>query len=711
MKNKKWTFRLLTLMLSMAFIFSVVGVNTFLTISADGPSTVSIGGLTLTANDGSALVDGTDYQTVTETYATFNSSGAAANQSITMITIKTSQPITVSGSSSTHGIRIAAGVHADLTLNGVTITAPFPMDIQTNINGTAAGTAATRGNQILEANRTSLYLTLADGSENTLSAPKNNAYSFPAIHCGEGSVLVIDDALRNATASGEAIEPDHGRMPSDCTLANGKEVKKGAPSWEMDSANPGKLTANGGHWCSAIGSFFNEDSGKMTFNGGVIVANACGTGNAAVNAGAAIGGGKAGGVGCKEEGGGITINGGQITAQASYHGAGIGAGWYNATGTTLATNTIRAKNSGTAYQPVPGDITVNGGYTVSYGAEHGNALGGACGSGNNVGHGGSSTPHEIVINGGTLIPKSTAATSTYDVGATGANVIVTGGSFPLQKNSTGSVDGLSIKGAGVYSADGSSLTMVKIDVSAMEGIEVGYKINSFDVLVDNKPLEVPYGLADRVDSEKTLYFWLPSSAKGKSVTIENVTLRDDEGKIIKAGYPFSLPEVGGKDDVTKRWVIFKVDTEKFSEELNKLLYKRYDGLGWDYGILSNEIVAQNIEIPELPGAFITKAEELAYSAVRTTDWSGNPTTDESSSGQISTTGTYRITVNYNEFINDPKVSNSFWGHQTTLESIISPADSRITNLKGTSDYQEGTTEDGKKKYKTLTLTADVLPAE
>ncbi len=149
MKNKKWTFRLLTLMLSMAFIFSVVGVNTFLTISADGPSTVSIGGLTLTANDGSALVDGTDYQTVTETYATFNSSGAAANQSITMITIKTSQPITVSGSSSTHGIRIAAGVHADLTLNGVTITAPFPMDIQTNINGTAAGTAATRGNQIL----------------------------------------------------------------------------------------------------------------------------------------------------------------------------------------------------------------------------------------------------------------------------------------------------------------------------------------------------------------------------------------------------------------------------------------------------------------------------------------------------------------------------------------------------------------------------------
>lgn len=57
MKNKKWTFRLLTLMLSMAFIFSVVGVNTFLTISADGSSTVSIGGLTLTANDGSALVD------------------------------------------------------------------------------------------------------------------------------------------------------------------------------------------------------------------------------------------------------------------------------------------------------------------------------------------------------------------------------------------------------------------------------------------------------------------------------------------------------------------------------------------------------------------------------------------------------------------------------------------------------------------------------
>ena len=87
-----------------------------------------------------------------------------------MVVVKTDTPLTISGSSSTHGVRVAPGVHADVTFSGVTITAPLPLDVATNLYGTASGSAATDGAQIQ--NKTSLHLTLADGSVNTLTAAR-----------------------------------------------------------------------------------------------------------------------------------------------------------------------------------------------------------------------------------------------------------------------------------------------------------------------------------------------------------------------------------------------------------------------------------------------------------------------------------------------------------------------------------------------------------
>ncbi len=681
----------------------------------EGSVTVTIGGLTLTSMDGNPLVEGTDYTEISQTLKSFDTSGSLSKSvAIKMIGINTSRRISISGTSTTHGIRIMPGVKADVILDGVTINTPAPFDVATNMYGTASGAKATKGTDIID--RTTLYLTIADGSVNELTA--NTAYSFAGLHCGEGSELVIDDGVRNRTNDGKEIVPLQGRIPFDLTLENGTVLKKDDPSWKMDSDNPGSLVVNGGMFSAAIGGENAEESGKMTINGGTITAtpysyNVSISGIA--SAGTGIGGGCNGGVGFKSQNSGLTINGGNIKAYGSYHGAAIGAGYGNSTATkntsanglTLVSTNRGRRDSTYTTSPIPGDITINGGYTEAFGGTHGNAFGGACVSATNAGH-------TIEINGGTLKPVSYKTTTSYNVGAFGGTVVVTGGSFPIESQSSGGYKGLSFEGTGVYAADRKTeLTMVTIAIGSMEGVKEGYRINSFTVMVDGKPLSdadgnfIDYGLANKVDNTQTLYFWLPASAVGKSVTISNVSLMDDDGNIIKADYPFSLPEVGTGDNTTKRWVTFKVDTSKFDEELMGYLYKKYDGLGWDPEILADSIISQNIEVPEPAGETISEKDQLDFTSVRVKDWFGNATSDSSTSGEISTTGTYTITINYNEFVKDGSdFANSFWGHQTTLESIISPAESRIINLSAESTWQD----DDHTKFATITLNADVLPA-
>ncbi len=201
-------------------------------------------GLTITADDGQPLVEGVDYELTADT---------ATNTGGKLVVLKTERAVTVTGTSKdNYGLQVAAGVHASITFNNVTIKAPIPFDIVTNLNGTADGTPATRGYEILPEKRTSVHLTLADGSVNTLTVTPANT-ERPALRCGEGSVLVIDDSVWNQTAAGEAITPEQGRVPYDCTLKNGTELKQGDPLWKMDSETPGALTVNGGYCSAGIG--------------------------------------------------------------------------------------------------------------------------------------------------------------------------------------------------------------------------------------------------------------------------------------------------------------------------------------------------------------------------------------------------------------------------------------------------------------------------
>ena len=644
---------------SMLFVYAGIGAGR-IKVYADDSATVTFNGLTITADDGNTLSYGTAAGAEYDVYTTSN-----------IIYIQTERPLTVSGSTTTTALAIVSGKHANLTFNGVSInyaSAP-PVNVLPNASATA------------DAQRTSLHLTLADGSTNSINT---TGASFSGIHVPYGSILTIDDSVKN-----------WGDVEGGRIVGEKDENGIAKPSWLMDSANPGALSAIGGQDGACIGGNNGENSGRIIINGGKITVNSYTNGTSS-SSGAGIGGGNTGGAGCLLDGGGIIINGGNIDATASYHGAGIGTGW-------------NCKTAGVGHNgKVTGDITVNGGYIVTKGMGHGNALGGACNAQelNNVGHGNASTAHQIVITGGTLIPNRNSTESwTYQLGAAGGDIIVLGGSFPLNDRSTTS--GYDITGAKIQSSDGSALTMVKIMIGAMEGVAVGDRIYNFTVTVDGKPLNVDYGLANKVTDDKTLYFWIPESAKGHSVSISNVTLMKNDGTLIKAEYPFSLPEVGTGDGVTKRWVTFDVDTTEFSEKLKGYLYKKYDGLGWDQDILAEEIVAQEIVLPEPAGKKVDDAEALEFTSVRVKDWFGNATSDESTTGEISTTGTYTITANYNKFKNDPDFSQSFWGHQTTLESIISPATSRIVNLKAESTWQD----DDHSKFATITLTADVLPGK
>ena len=658
-------------------------------------------GLTITADDGQPLVEGVDYELTADT---------ATNTGGKLVVLKTERAVTVTGTSKdNYGLQVAAGVHASITFNNVTIEAPIPFDIVTNLNGTADGTPATRGYEILPEKRTSVHLTLADGSVNTLTVTPANT-ERPALRCGEGSVLVIDDSVWNQTAAGEAITPEQGRVPYDCTLKNGTELKQGDPLWKMDSETPGALTVNGGYCSAGIGGGYREDSGKMTIEGGCLEVYATNPGNAYRNfsLGAGIGGGTGGGTGCTLEGSGLTINGGDIKAYGSYHGAGIGTGCVNGDGIHVHASALPGAISsrlgtcslGHANEaPIPGDITINGGYSTAYGYTHGNAFGGGCLSAVNTGHGDATTPHEIKITGGTLKPVSLRTGNSYDVGALGGNVIVTGGSFPVGKYS-GGVDGLSFQGASVESASGEKLTMVEIDLRDYTEL-LGGKVISYEVSIGGTPLEPEYGLANIIDTDGKLYFWLPKSAVGQSVEISGLKVLNTNGEEQDGEYPFVVPEVGNGNITAKRYVTFEVDENQFSEELRGQLNKRYDGIAIEWDKLTQEIAAQGIEVTKPDNEVLDEADKMTPEARRYLDKDGQPTGEMSNTAPFKNAGSYELTINSSQFANEPGFSNTFWGHRARLEAQIEAAASRVTEF--------GYSVTGATQTETLTLTANVKP--
>lgn len=379
--------------------------------------------------------------------------------------IQTSTPLTISTTAQvSENIEIDAGVKADLTLDGVDIATPSdgttsPINMVTNVTDTADKKRATHANDILRP--TMLHLTLADKSDNRLACLNraSGGAGSPGIRCGWGSVLVIDDEIRNLDSDNNIVMPENGMVAKAVTLANGTHLEAGAPLALMDSKNPGSLTVDAGGNSAAIGSGPEENAGKLIFQGGNIYANGCNQGigdNYSPDTGAAIGGGNGG------SGTVMIFNGGNIIATASYHGAAIGSGWgwWKRGGDTAAKPDAIAiptyssvpkvgeydgytfwNSTAGKFDTVAGDIYINGGYIEAKGAEHGNGFGSAC-----LYTTSSNRNHVIRVTGGTLLPSSTNVNK--DMGGNNGYVVITGGSVSLTKKSDGKPDESKFQGIG-----------------------------------------------------------------------------------------------------------------------------------------------------------------------------------------------------------------------------------------------------------------------
>lgn len=592
----------------------------------------------------------------------------------TILHIKSSTPLTVkmaAGETTTaQTIQIDAGVKADLTLAGVTISTSTtaPINMITNSMDTESGTKATNADQIR--NKTMLHLTLADGSVNTLSntLTGNGAAGSPAIRCGWGSVLVIDDEIRNLDQSNNIVMPENGMVGADVTLIGGQTLKKGDPLSDMDSANPGKLIAQGGAHSSGIGSGPKENAGKLVFNGGVIESTASNTANADYNTGAGIGAG---------DGGSGTImifNGGNITAQASYHGAGIGCGWgWTNPGAIEKPDAIvipsGAANSngysfwdGTHFDNVAGDIYINGGYIISRGASHGNAFGEACG-----GSVTSNRNHIIRVTGGTLLPSSVSGR--YDIGGKNGYTIVTGGSVKLSGD--GKFEGL---GGTAYNTQGietwgdvedlggnlpniDKVSMIKVDLSPDIGA-VDYKITSWKLLVNGE--ERAYGAPSYLD-QGLLYLWLSSEDAGSPIEVQ-LHYEDENGKDIEVEPIETRP---GQGTTAKRWIKFKIEEDKFPEGLKK----PYDGLP----LKKWSLTANPVEVATSTATRKLDNDDYVTITYQTYNEDGSLSASSVPSSEMPTdTGKMHFTMQSTQYANDPVVSSAYWGHETEGDCEITP---------------------------------------
>ena len=526
-------------------------------------------------------------------------------------------------------IEVDAGTKADLTFCGVRIETGgtySPMTLFTNVKGTASGARATRGDQIVD--KTEVHLTLAPYSDNILRQRVKSTVGSgaPALRCGEGNVLVIDDAVRNEDAAGNMITPEGGVVPADATLSNGAKVKAGDPLSVLEQQGPdvdgipaiGRLRLEGGYHGAALGGDYYESSGTIIINGGLVDAHAAAIdGDTGDNAkypilkvsytgstkdrrilgshgGAAIGGGVSG------SGTLTVINGGRVIAQSSFHGAGIGAGigYKKLNGPAVKSDALNSPstpvtvNGDTYMATVGGDIRINGGYVEAKGGGHGNAIGASC-----MLNQSSNTDHIIKVTGGTLdmeSPSLAAGSSgakgtTYDIGGKGGHVIITGGSVKV--NGTSKFQGYD---------GGSGLAYNTHDVDEWDDIEKNHPdtadllpasdqvfmltcdlkggpdgvtdngIVSFKLRLGDEPY--PYGAPAEFNDGK-LYLWLPKWVKTQQKEVAIDLVVDKDGEAVDLG-TFYIPGdklSGGK---VKRYRTFA-----FPEDYT--LAKDYDGLPYN----------------------------------------------------------------------------------------------------------------------------------
>ncbi len=630
-------------------------------------------------------------------------SGGVLSQAMDYLSIKTSTPLTIStNGTSSAGIIINAGVHADLTFDNVNITAVVPVNIVTNNKGMnswgrpldANGNYVDAdGNGIYDylEDPTSLHLTLADGSVNTLRT--TNWAHCPGIRCGEGSKLTIDDGRRNIDTDGVFVAPEQGRISRDAVLQDGTVVKEGDRLTLLDSEKPGTLYVYGGPRAAAIGGGGLETSGDMTFNGGNIIVRPYGENDSPNGAGAGIGGGHAG---CGTT---FTFNGGSIDSIAAYHSAGIGGGCtYGggmSTGGQITYALTDAYLSEFPLHTVAGDITINGGYLKSQGRTHGNAFGQACGGNNNG--------KTITITGGTLLPSSYSGW--YDIGGAGGDVIVTGGSVRLTDGSAAKFQ----SNGGVAWGDLDKtikVFMTTINMSAYK--KPNMLVDGMKITVNGIPSE--YGMPSFTDESGNLYFWLPNDGTAPEVRVD-LDLKDKETGDAVVTEPFFITNAT-QGAVLKQYVVFSIDESLITDE--NRLRKKYDGLAFSDAqqeAFLTAVVKDGIAVTAPAGQLLTNINQMSIQSQRL---NANLEVDDNesiTSGTNANVGKYQLTITSDQYANTAGFKDAFWGHRCYYKyAEITPAESKtIVSAAPVSDDVEATgTYDADTA---MQLTAYVSPAD
>ncbi len=640
--------------------------------------------------------------------------GSAASVTVPSLVIKNDCTISIKNTagaqtSVTTGIVVEAGVKADIVFEGVNIKGPFPFNIVTNSTQDAYATVERDADEITD--KTTVHITLADGTVNYLynsyydydsrtntAAGQPVAGQFSGLRCGEGSVLTIDDSVRNVDINGNPITPEQGKIPAgtqyrgndgEIHTADGKDTNDSLSN--LESKNKGALYAYGGVRAAAIGGGPLEDSGYMTFNGGDIVAWANGYGStegSANGAACGIGGGHAGGS-TK-----TTFNGGTVNARASYHGAAIGGGCtYNGGMSTSAlTYPMRdALLTRHANNTIAGDITINGGFVRALGAWHSNAFGQGC-AGNNNGK-------TILITGGTLLPTSSANTAYLDIGGNGGYVIITGGSvncsrinpndpksrFKFQGNDNdgkayGSIlpDGnpdktnkTSLIEVDVGSKIQATATAMGIDWATHSSELLNANIEAWELLIDKVPV-VPqaYGAPARLDNGK-LYLWLKEGLNNTSQIDANFSyFVGDKLVSSKTTLPVGSTDNTGKPPTVKEWENFEL-SEEFVE---KNWTKYYDG----EGLAKVDLAKNPIPVDNPPNNYLNDNSTIKYNYQQVNENGSALSAATTGTETPSNTGLYDIEVRSEQYKTNPTFANTYWGHNATGQATIKPVTSKTT---------------------------------
>lgn len=659
-----------------------------------------------------------------------------------------------------HTIQIEAGSQVDLTLAGVNISSATrsPINLVTNSDEDGDGKKVEDAADIVR--KTQVYLTLADATtnslENTGERAKGRSVGRPAIRCGWGSVLVIDDEVRNLDSSNQIITPVDGQIGEDVTLIGGERVSKGSALLCLDSSNPGRLKAQAGFSAAAVGSCATEDAGTIIVNGGVIEARAflaAGTGvyEHRWSNGAAIGGGVGGS-------GTLTIfNGGEVHAYGGYCGSGVGAGaafpyeadgWPHTQGVTEpdALDIPRGKEKSRGYSwigpavrgeeypylhagtesldfvhNVAGDIFINGGFLEAVNGGHGNAIGQGCG------HGASSNRnHLIKVTGGTVQTSVTridaGGVALFSIGANLGYTVITGGSvYVKEKKEFQGIGGTAYNTSGINDWDdvlaqpGGALPdtdrveMIEIDVSAeldktgeMGGTYQGDNpIVHWDLSIGGVPAN--YGAPSRFLDGK-LYLWIPKTAMSQRVEV-NLSYRGADGK----DHPIAPLHRKPNQDSTllKAFVEFPIPAD-----YQATLVKDYDGKPFD------GINLDSFE-PPLTGAdgkelTASSAVTYAYQLYDKKDAAtGKPLGPEVDSGAMMpvNAGIMKLTITSTQYSDaDPEgFGKMYWGHRAQGWCEIRKVPSEVV-LKDVRWEDGKPGSDAHTSDKVLTVTAEIKGA-